>query len=209
MKGKSLTTLAASALALACATPAARIPSTEIPRPNPPVAGPPFRMDSSLTIDRVPAFRTEPLITWGPPPDGVEHAEGVPVYDLQHQVTTVRFAWSRHAVVGTTTLTIGGLPGAEPRSTIAIDAGDMTFKRVETGSTALKYDYDGRMLTIHLASPLRSGQKTSITIDSDGANRTKGAYFRPAKHIVWTQGETEDNHFWVPTYDFPNDKETW
>jgi aminopeptidase N len=48
-----------------------------------------------------------------------------------------------------------------------------------------------------------------ITIEYDGANRSKGAYFRPAKHIVWTQGETEDNHFWVPTYDFPNDKTTW
>ena len=62
---------------------------------------------------------------------------------------------------------------------------------------------------VHLTEPLRSGEKTSITVDYDGANRTKGAYFRPARHIVWTQGETEDTRFWVPTYDFPNDKTTW
>ena len=209
MNGKTIATVAASVLALACATPAARIPSTEIPQPNPSPVAPPFRMDSTLTIDRVPAFRTEPLIAWGPPPDGVAHAERIRVYDLQHQVTTVRFDWPRHAVVGTTTLTIAGLPGASPLSSLSIDAGDMTFRRVASGSTALKYDYDGRALTVHLASPLRAGQKTSITIDYDGANRTRGAYFRPAKHIVWTQGETEDNHYWVPTYDFPNDKETW
>src|SRR3954470_8350328 len=208
MKGTFLTT-AAGALAIACATPATRIPSTEVPRPNPPVVAPPFRMDSTLTIDRVPPFQTEPLITWGPPPEGVTHAERIPKYDLQHQVTTVRFDWPRHAVVGTTTLTIAGLPAAAPLSSIALDAGDMTFKRVAAGSTALKYDYDGHVLTVHLASPLRAGQKTSITVNYDGANRTKGAYFRPARHIVWTQGETEDNHFWVPTYDFPNDKETW
>ena len=131
-------------------------------------------MDSTLTIDRVPAFRAEPLITWGPPPDGVAHAERVPVYDLQHQVTTVRFDWPRHAVVGTTTLTIAGLEGAAPLSSLSIDAGDMTFSRVASGNTALKYDYDGRALTVHLASPLRSGQKTSITIDYDGAESHEG-----------------------------------
>src|SRR4051812_31523126 len=97
-----LFTAAATALTAACApSTASRIPATEIPRPNPPVVLPPFRMDSTLTIDRVPAFQTEPLITWGPPPDGVTHAERARKYDLQHQVTTVRFNWARHAVVGT------------------------------------------------------------------------------------------------------------
>ena len=166
-------------------------------------------MDSTLTAERVPPFISTPLIVWGPPPEGTPHAERVRKYDLQHQSTTVRFDWPRQAVVGTTTLTIGGLAGASPLSNLVIDAGDMTFKSVESGSKALKYDYDGRALTVHLGTPLRAGQTTSITIEYDGANRSKGAYFRPAKHIVWTQGETEDNHYWVPTYDFPNDKTTW
>ena len=166
-------------------------------------------MDSTLSPDRVPPFHETPLIVWGPPPEGTTHAERVRTYDLQHQATTVRFDWPRHAVVGTTTLTIGGLRNAAPLSAVVIDAGDMTFKRVASGSRDLKYDYDGRALTVHLATPLRARQTTSITIEYDGANRSKGAYFRPAKHIVWTQGETEDNHYWVPTYDFPNDKTTW
>jgi len=208
MKAQTLSSAAALALALACA-PAAPPPAPEIPQPNPPVVLPPFRMDSTATPDRVPPFQETPLIVWGPPPEGTTHAERKRRYDLQHQVTNVRFDWSRQAVVGTTTLTIAGLPDAAPLPTVMIDAGDMTFKQVTTGSKELKYDYDGRVLTVHLASPLRAGQKTSITIEYDGANRTKGAYFRPAKHIVWTQGETEDNHFWVPTYDFPNDKTTW
>ena len=166
-------------------------------------------MDSTLSPDRVPPFHETPLIVWGPPPEGTTHAERVRTYDLQHQATTVRFDWPRHAVVGTTTLTIGGLRNAAALSAVVIDAGDMTFKRVASGSRDLKYDYDGRALTVHLATPLRARQTTSITIEYDGANRSKGAYFRPAKHIVWTQGETEDNHYWVPTYDFPNDKTTW
>jgi aminopeptidase N len=212
MKGPFLTGAAASALIVACAPPSttpSRIPSTEIPQPNPQPVLPPFQMDTSRSVDRVPPFQETPLIVWGPPPDGVTHAERVRKYDLQHQVTIVRFDWPRQAVVGTTTLTIAGLRGAAPLSNVVIDAGDMTFKSVATGATALKYDYDGRALTVHLATPLRSAQTTSITIEYDGANRSKGAYFRPAKHIVWTQGETEDNHYWIPTYDFPNDKTTW
>jgi aminopeptidase N len=166
-------------------------------------------MDSTLAADRVPLFLEGALIVWGPAPAGVSHPERARTYDLQHQATTVRFDWPRQAVVGTTTLSIAGLPGAAPRSTISINAGDMTFTRVTTGTTELKYDYNGRALGVHLATPLRAGEKTSITIDYDGENRSKGAYFRPARHIVWTQGETEENHFWVPTYDFPDDKTTW
>ena len=208
MKVQSLSGVVVCALVVACA-PAAPPPAPSIPQPNPPLVRPPFRMDTTLLPDRVPPFQQAPLIVWGPPPEGTTHPERARTYDLQHQTTTVRFDWPRQAVVGTTTLTIAGLRGAAAVSNVVIDAGDMTFRRVAVGSRNLKYDYDGHALTVHLATPLRAGQKTSITIDYDGANRTKGAYFRPAKHIVWTQGETEDNHYWVPTYDFPNDKTTW
>ncbi|HKN57777.1 MAG TPA: M1 family metallopeptidase, partial [Gemmatimonadaceae bacterium] len=208
MKVLLLSSGAVCALVAACA-PAAPPPSPEVPQPRPPLVLPPFKMDTTLTADRVPPFQPTPLIVWGPPPEGAPHPERVRTYDLQHQATTVRFDWPRHAVVGSTTLTIGGLPDAAPLSSVVIDAGDMTFKRVASGETALKYDYDGHVLTVHLAAPLRARQKNSITIDYDGADRTKGAYFRAAKHIVWTQGETEDTRYWVPTYDFPNDKTTW
>lgn len=207
MKGLYSATLIACATLAACA-PAARQPA-EIPQPTPVPVGPPFRMDTTLTADRVPAFKPEPLIAWGPLPEGVTHRERTRTYDLQHQVTTVRFDWPRQAVVGTTTLTIAALPGARALADVAIDAGDMTISRVTAGGTALKYDTDGRQLTIHLARPLRDEEKISIAVEYEGVNRTKGAYFRPAKHIVWTQGETEDTRYWVPTYDFPNDKATW
>lgn len=206
MKGLLASGVAIFALVSACAPPAAAPPT---PTPEPVPQAIPFRMDPKLTPNFVPPFQEGPLIAWGQEPAGVAHAERVRTYDLQHQSTTVRFDWSRNAVVGTTTLQIAGLPGAAPLSDVAIDAGDMTIKRVGTATRPLKYDYDGHSLVVHLPSPLRAGAKAAITVEYDGANRTKGAYFRPAKHIVWTQGETEDNHYWVPTYDFPNDKTTW
>ena len=208
MKGLFVPGTVACAIVIACApTPAPTPPP--VPQPSPPLVLPPFEMDTSRNANRVPPFQETPLIVWGPPPAGVSHAERKRTYDLQNQSTTIRFDWPRQAVVGTTTIRIAGLPGAAPISRISIDAGDMTFTRVVSGTKPLKYDADDHAIVVHLGSPLRAGEKTSITIDYDGANRTKGAYFRPARHIVWTQGETEDTHFWVPTYDFPNDKTTW
>jgi aminopeptidase N len=201
---KSFTPLAlVCALGVACSPP----PVTTAPSPTA-VAGP-FRMDSTLTPDLVPGFEQGPLIAWGPEPAGTPHAERERTYDLQHQSTTIRFDWARHAAVGTTNLQIAGLPGSSAVTDVAIDAGDMTIKRVVTNESPLQYDYDGHTLVVHLGTPLRAGATALITVDYDGANRTKGAYFRPARHIVWTQGETEDNRYWVPTYDFPNDKTTW
>src|SRR5215210_8820222 len=161
------------AIALGCASPpTSRAPVSEIP-PNPPLSLAPFEMDSTLTPDRVPPFQSLPLIVWGPPPAGVPHAERARTYDLEHQITTVRFDWPRQAVVGTTTLRIAGLPGATPLSSISIDAGDMRFERVAAGTSALKYDYNGSNLVVNLATPLRAGEKTEITIAYDGVNRTK------------------------------------
>jgi aminopeptidase N len=207
VKGLLVSGAFACAVTLACASTATKSP-TGIPRPNPPLVLPPFEMDTGLTADRVPPFQPAPLIEWGPPPAGVVHPERTRTYDLQHQSTTIRFDWPRLAVVGTTTLRIAGLPGAAPLSSLPIDASDMTIKRVVAGSTPLKYDYGDNVLVVHLAEPLRTGEKTSITIDYDGANRSKGAYFK-SKHIVWTQSEPDETRFWVPTYDFPNDKTTW
>ena len=205
---KALPTAALIAWTLFACAPAARQPA-EVPQPTPVPAVVPFGMDTTLTLSRVPAFKEAPLIEWGPLPEGRTHAERRRAYDLQHQSTTVRFDWTRHAVVGSTTLTIAALPNAGPQRNVTVDAGDMSIKRVTANGTALRHEYDDNKLSIELPRALTGNQKVTFTVDYEGVNRTKGAYFRPAKHIVWTQGETEDTRYWVPTYDFPNDKTTW
>lgn len=195
------------AIVLSCASPPATKPP-DVPQPSPPVVLPPFEMDTALNADRIPPFQQTPLIAWGPPPPGTSHPERTRTYDLQHQATMVRFDRDRKAVVGTTTLQIAGLPGAAPLSTVSIDASDMTFKRVVAGTTPLRFDYDDEDLVVHLATPLRAGEKTSITIDYDAENRSKGAYFK-ARHTVWTLSWAQDTRYWIPTYDSPNDKTTW
>lgn len=195
-----------------------RIPASEIPHPHPLPVQPLWEPDSSAfaLADNVPAFQTQPLITWGPLPAGIPHAERVRSYDLIHQVVHVSFDWSRHATVGSTTITVGALPGAAPLSKVAIDAEAMRIKSVTDGGmatragiTPLAYDYDGHTLSVHLKTPLRAARRKTFSVSYEASTPRKGAYFNERKHVVWTQGETEDTRYWVPTYDYPNDKETW
>jgi aminopeptidase N len=147
-------------------------------------------------------------MTWGPLPAGTPHAERVRTYDLQHQVVHVRFDWPRHAVVGSTTIRVAALD--KPLTSIALDAVGMTIVRVSAPSGGrLRYDYDGSTLTVRLPGTLRARGRTSFTVDYEALRPKKGAYFVDRRHVVWTQGETEDTRYWVPTYDYPNDKTTW
>ncbi|HWE41971.1 MAG TPA: M1 family aminopeptidase [Gemmatimonadaceae bacterium] len=156
----------------------------------------------------VPAFQSEPLIRWGPLPPGTPHSERTRIYDLQHQVVHVRFDWPRHAVVGSTTIRVAALD--KPLTAIPLDAVGMTIRKVSAPNGArLRYDYDGSTLTVKLPGTLRPRSSTSFIVDYEAVRPKKGAYFIDRRHVVWTQGETEDNRYWVPTWDFPNDKTTW
>ena len=155
-----------------------------------------------------PEFRAGPLVTWGPLPPGTRHAERERTYDLQHQIVHVRFDWARHAVVGSTTLSLAALD--KPLTQIALDAVGMTNIVVTApGGASLRHEYDGSTLIIHLPGTLRARARTSFTVAYEAVRPKKGAYFVDRRHVVWTQGETEDNRYWVPTYDYPNDKTTW
>jgi aminopeptidase N len=156
----------------------------------------------------VPAFRTDAMITWGPLPPGTPHPERARIYDLQHQVVHVRFDWPRHAVVGSTTIRVAALD--KPLTTIPLDAVGMAIQKVSAPNGArLKYEYDGGTLTVRLPGTLRPRSSTTFVVDYEAVRPKKGAYFIDRRHVVWTQGETEDNRYWVPTWDFPNDKTTW
>lgn len=189
----------------------AQIPASSIPRPTPPLVVPSWRPDTNAiaVADRIPPFQTQPLIVWGAEPPGTPHAERVRSYDLVHQVVHVSFDWPRQTTIGTTTLTIAGLPGTAPLPVIAIDAEGMKILSVRSGAAALKYAYDGHSLAVTPTAPLRAGQQTSFTVSYEASTPRKGAYFNQRKHVVWTQGEVEDTRYWVPTYDYPNDKTTW
>lgn len=181
-------------------------PRAEVPLPTPPTIIPNVRMAGDTNA--VPAFVDTALIAWGPEPAGTVHTLPPHEYDLKNQSVRVRFDWPRHAVVGSTTLKIAALDHAI--SDVPLNAVGMTISRVTTaGSAPLKYDYNGEILTVHLRRPLAARASTSFTVDYATVKPKKGAYFIDRNHYLWTQGETEDNRYWIPTYDHPDDKTTW
>src|SRR5687767_12587115 len=92
------------ALALAACARGPRVvetPAPVAPPPEPVLAEPVVAVQTvdTMVSYRVPPPREGPLITWGDPPPGAPRAERERTYDLQHQVTRVRFDWARRAVM--------------------------------------------------------------------------------------------------------------
>jgi aminopeptidase N len=201
------------ALLLAACARGPRVVETPAPVVTPPEPVITAVVDTPPSVDtlapyRVPPFRAGPLVEWGPTPPGESRAERLRVYDLQHQVTRIRFDWGSHAVVGSTTIRLAALD--QELSAIAFDAVGMTIRSVKsTAGSPLAHAYDGRTLTVTLRPGLAPRARTTIVIEYETVRPKKGVYFVDRRHMIWTQGETEDTRYWVPTYDHPNDKTTW
>lgn len=182
-------------------------PVAKVPAPTPPTLVPGVRL-APLDTDVVPPLRATPLIAWGAAPAGTLHAPPSRQFDLRHQSVRVRFDWARHAVVGSTTLRLAALETPLPAA--RVNAVGMHIRSVTgTGASPLRYEYDDSVLTIHFARPLAPRAETSVTIDYESVRPKKGAYFIDRNHYLWTQGETQDTRYWLPTYDHPDDKTTW
>ncbi|NOS85136.1 MAG: M1 family metallopeptidase [Ignavibacteria bacterium] len=77
------------------------------------------------------------------------------------------------------------------------------------------FEYDKKKLKIRLDKSLNQGDTIIYGVFYTVTNPEKGLYFIsptptfPSKRYeVWSQGEGEDNRYWFPCYDYPNDKAT-
>ncbi len=109
---------------------------------------------------------------------------------------------------------------------VTLDACELKIHRVEfqrvygTGSgrrgigIQAKYDYSDNRLTVYFPRPLKKQERYEVMVEYSATPR-KGLYFilpdkeypdRPVQ--VWSQGEDEDNRWWIPCWDYPNEKAT-
>lgn len=133
-------------------------------------------------------------------------------YDLQHSRIALRFDIDQKKVIGDVTHTVAILHDAT--SKIVFDSAGLTIQSVTVNKSNAKFETTDDKLIVSLASPAHIGEKLEINIRYEG-KPNKGLYFilpdkdypdRPKQ--VWTQGESEDTHFYLPTYDYPNDRLT-
>ena len=136
-------------------------------------------------------------------------------YDLVHQRISVRdFDWDSLSFAGQVVTTL--VARRPEMDSVILDAGARLAVRSVSANPggALRSDRHGDTLVVHLTRPANFGDTVRFTIDYDGRiDNGRGLTFidqRPhTPRQIWSQGEDMDNHFWFPTYDFPNDKATW
>jgi aminopeptidase N len=132
-------------------------------------------------------------------------------YDLQHSKIALRFDVDLRKVIGDVTHNISILKGT---NRIWFDSVGLQIQSVLLNKSVAKFESKEDKLIIPLATPAKPGDKFEVEIKYEGKT-TKGAYFilpdkdypdRPKQ--IWTQGESEDTRYYLPTYDYPNDRLT-
>jgi aminopeptidase N len=170
------------------------------------------------------------------PPDPNEYRKLPPVnyirsrvVDIKHVAIDLRFDWDKEQAFGSTVVTLA--PFKETNK-IYLDAASMTVSAVTLlNGTPLKFVYDGKKdgdnLEITLDRVVKRGEDVAVkveyrtnyvnTADSETAIGSFGRGLRfikpdadnPTKpRQIWSQGETEFNRYWFPSYDAPNDFRT-
>ena len=146
-------------------------------------------------------------------------------FDLIHTKLDLSFDWEKQHVLGVAQLELS--PLFYPSNTIVLDAKGFDIHKISNDITKfpLKYDYDGFQLEITLDKVYIASEQVKIAIDytakpnegpeggSAAITSDKGLFFinplgdeedKPMQ--IWTQGETESNSRWFPTFDKPNER---
>lgn len=95
-----------------------------------------------------------------------------------------------------------------------LDCSGPVITSVTTNGQAVRYHLSGGALHIRLPQPLDASQTVTLDIRYHLAP-TAGMVFYPADLAhpdqatwLWTSGEPDENHHWLPIYDHPDDKLT-
>lgn len=163
---------------------------------------------------------------------GQEPTERKSNYDVQHIKLDISVALKEKYVSGKAYITL--VPVEQNFIQFELDAAGMYISNVEldpkgpllfkySGKTKrigyylkkLKFDHDKTKLKIYLDSSYTTSDTLEFIIHYTTENPEKGLYFispdetfPDKRYEVWSQGEGEDNRYWFPCYDYPNDKST-
>ncbi len=143
-------------------------------------------------------------------------------FDMQHIALNLNFDWDKEQTFGTATITLA--PHVPNFNTVKLDAGLMIINSVKLNGKDLKFQYDkgANELSISLDRIYKisesltfvvdyrtTGESVSNTLGFGGVNGLK--FVKPTaenpdkRWQIWSQGETDYNRFWFPSYDSPND----
>lgn len=137
-------------------------------------------------------------------------------YDVLHYVIRISFDRAEKMVFGDTTIELTPLKDALESVELDSRGLDFTFIGFEGSEKRLDFETFPKSVKISLGRKFEPGEKIRLRVRYSARPR-KGIYFvdelvekgkvvRSAQ--IWTQGESEETHHWLPSFDFPDDKAT-
>jgi aminopeptidase N len=149
------------------------------------------------------------------PPDTPRQTGRIRQADIKHIKAELFLDAKKKELHGTVTHTL--TPLHPYLSTLDLDMGQkLKVSKITAGphSAPCKFTVKGEKLSITLDKPYGPGDTIDLAITYSG-NPESGLHFVEADPAyperplsIWTQGEAEDNHHWLPCYDYPNDRVT-
>ena len=133
-------------------------------------------------------------------------------YHLQNVRVSLHFDLDQRKVMGEVTHTLSALRDGVTH--LDFDCAELTVSSARVNGKDAAFDLRDDKLRVQLAQPAKSGEKFEVELRYEG-KPTTGLYFiLPDKDDpdrakeIWTQGEAEDTHHYIPIYDYPNDRTT-
>lgn len=133
-------------------------------------------------------------------------------YHLQNVRVSLHFDLDQRKVMGEVTHTLSALRDGVTH--LDFDCAELTISSARVNGKNAPFDLRDDKLRVQLAQPAKSGEKFEVELKYEG-KPTSGLYFiLPDKddpgraREIWTQGEAEDTHHYIPIYDYPNDRTT-
>lgn len=136
-------------------------------------------------------------------------------FDVTHIKIVLAVDFETRSIAGTVSHSLTAINDGLKKATF--DARELKIEKVFGGENRrddLFFDYADEKLTVSFPKPLRAGQSITVSIAYTATPRRGLWFIAPDRHYphrplqVWSQGEDEDNRFWLPCWDYPNEKAT-
>jgi aminopeptidase N len=173
-----------------------------------------FAQHRSRTSPRIAPTAQKPAPR--PQLEGTKQERPPRAFDVLNYTIRTRFDVPNKTVLGDETVTLK--PLASGFKSFDLDASSMKIEAITLSDSniSLQWTQPPDKLAIILDHAYGPTESINVRIQYR-ATPQKGLYFipqtranagfsRPAQ--IWTQGEPEENHYWFPCYDFPDDKAT-
>src|SRR5580692_3326956 len=133
-------------------------------------------------------------------------------YHLQNVRVALHFDLDQRKVIGDVTHTLSALHDGVTH--LDFDCAEIKVSSARVNGKDAPFNLHDDKLSVQLAQAAKSGEKFEVVLKYEG-KPTSGLYFiLPDKdnpdsaREIWTQGEAEDTHHYIPIYDYPNDRTT-